>query len=240
MSPAPKCCPQEQESQILAAAAECIEETSLLDFTMSQVAKRAGMSMGSIYKHVHSKEDVLIALATCGFRNLNEVFGRILVTPLSIPEQLIAISLLDFNRVDSYPFSRYLEMLVSNEALVKRASANWLEKMQAANENVSKLFNAHFQSAIERGELIADGDIDSYVEELNMGIWAMNVGYIQVALQVHALDMSEVERMPFPLSGDDPHILNSQRLINSYRWQKPLDNKGILRAIDTLQNLGFR
>jgi AcrR family transcriptional regulator len=57
MVPAPKFSPQQQEEKILTAAAQCIAETSLMDFTMSSIAKRAGLSMGSIYKHIQTKED---------------------------------------------------------------------------------------------------------------------------------------------------------------------------------------
>ena len=61
MAPAPKYSPQEQEEIILNAAAECISQTSVLDFTMSAVSKAAKLSMGSIYKHVQCKEDIIFA-----------------------------------------------------------------------------------------------------------------------------------------------------------------------------------
>lgn len=68
MAPAPKYSAEQQEEMILSSAAQAIEETSLLDFSMSSVAKLAGLSMGSVYKFVQCKEDVLIALATQMFQ----------------------------------------------------------------------------------------------------------------------------------------------------------------------------
>ena len=56
MAPAPKYSLQQQEDMILSAAEKSIENSSLLDFTMSAIAKGAGLSMGSVYKHVQSKE----------------------------------------------------------------------------------------------------------------------------------------------------------------------------------------
>ena len=79
MAPAPKHSPQEQEDLILEAAAQCIEETSLLDFTMSAISKKAGLSMGSIYKHIQSKEDVLVALGWRSLANLSEAFEKVLL-----------------------------------------------------------------------------------------------------------------------------------------------------------------
>lgn len=50
MAPAPKYSPEEELTRILAAAERCINDTSLLDFTMSALAKEAGISIGSVYK----------------------------------------------------------------------------------------------------------------------------------------------------------------------------------------------
>ena len=77
MAPAPKYSPQEQEEIILNAAAECIAETSLLDFTMSSISKAAKLSMGSIYKHVQCKEDIIFALATSVFQFQSNIFSQI-------------------------------------------------------------------------------------------------------------------------------------------------------------------
>ena len=94
MMPAPKCTPKELERLVLDAATDAIEESSLLDFTMSDIAKRAGLSVGSIYKHVQSKEDVLVAIGTRMMANQHRVFGEVLALPLKTPERLIAVSLL--------------------------------------------------------------------------------------------------------------------------------------------------
>lgn len=242
MSPAPKCCPQEQESRILLAAAKCIEESSLLDFTMAGVARHAEMSMGSIYKHIHSKEDVLVALATESFVQLQGVFTQIFsAADLTGPERLIALSLIDYATVDSYPFTRHLEMMVSNEALVKRASVGWLSKKTAADRGIEGLFIDFLDDLYQSGELEPEGDIDAYLEQLQLAIWATNVGSIQVVLQTYGRNNSQGgEPHPFPLAEDNPHVLTSQRLINSFRWRKPLDETGISNAVRVLEKLGLR
>ena len=61
MAPAPRFSPEEQEKLIICAAITTIVQSSLLDFSMSKIAKLAGLSMGSVYKFVQCKEDVLIA-----------------------------------------------------------------------------------------------------------------------------------------------------------------------------------
>lgn len=240
MSPAIKCCPLEREAKILLAAARCIDETTLLDFTIAKVAREAGVSVGSIYKHFHSKEDVLVALAVRGGEHLHNVFSQILSAPMSVPEQLIAITLIDIKRVDLYPFSRHLEMLVSNDAVLRRTSEFWRGKLTETDQKISTLFQSNLLKAIEAGELICNGVESEYVQQLELGIWAINVGYIQVVLQTHANTGQLTQKLPFPLAEDDPHVLNSQRLINSYQWKRNLDAAGISNAVRQLKKLDFR
>jgi AcrR family transcriptional regulator len=241
MPPAPKHCPEQQRCNILSAAACCIEETSLLDFTMSAIAKKAGMSMGSIYKHVHTKEDVLIALAQHGYICLHKTFTAIYKTPLTVAEQLIALSLLDYAKVDPYPFSRHLEMLVSNSALLKRSSPQWQQQMSSACDGLDTVMLTHFRQAVSDGELTTTGDEDAYLQQLQLGIWAINVGHIQVLLQTHSENQaSNLPKAIFPLATDNPHVLNCMRLINSFDWRHPLTEDGIERAAQTLIELGFR
>ncbi len=246
MPPAPKHCPEQQLCNILSAAAECIEESSLLDFTMSGIAKKAGMSMGSIYKHAHTKEDVLMALAQHSFECLTQAFANIFTSPLTITEQLIAMSLIDYTKVDPYPFSRHLEMLISNSALLNRTSPQWQQKTGSSGCGIEDVMKMRLLTAIETGELIPEGDKKLFLEQLHLGIWAINVGHIQVLLQTHSDQQASglpgnkgIEEI-FPLDAGNPHIQNCLKLINSYQWRHPLTQDGIQRAINVLLELEYR
>ncbi|MAD88175.1 MAG: TetR family transcriptional regulator, partial [Pseudoalteromonas sp.] len=46
MAPAPKFSPEQQQEMILDAAIQCIQESSITDFTMAKIARLAGLSMG--------------------------------------------------------------------------------------------------------------------------------------------------------------------------------------------------
>lgn len=213
---------------------------------MSGIAKKAGMSMGSIYKHVHTKEDVLMALAQHGFDCLTRAFANIFKTPLSISEQLIALSLIDYSKVDPYPFSRHLEMLISNNALLSRTSPQWQQKTGTSGCGIEDVMMLRFRTAIENDELTPEGEEEQFLDQLHLGIWAINVGYIQVLLQTH--NDQQVSTLPsgkdieeiFPLDAKNPHIQNCMKLINSYQWRDPLTQEGIQRAIDALLELEYR
>ncbi|MGH1372001.1 MAG: TetR/AcrR family transcriptional regulator [Cellvibrionaceae bacterium] len=240
MSPAPKSCPIEQEEKILCAAANCILEASLMDFTMSAIAKRAEMSMGSVYKHIHSKEDVLLALAVKTQQNLKRCFAQIYAQPITGPEHLIGLSLIDFNSVDPYPFSRHLEMLISNHVILERASPIWRQRLEESAESLTQVCRSGINSAIAGEELIADESQEDTAHQLMLAIWSLNVGSIQVGLQTMDFDQTEASQLPYPKTIDDPHILNMMRLINSFHWRQPLTREGIERAASVLVELGYR
>ncbi|MEH6357848.1 MAG: TetR/AcrR family transcriptional regulator [Pseudomonadales bacterium] len=242
MAPAPKYSLQQQEEKILTAAAQCVEESSLMDFTMSSIASRAGLSMGSIYKHIQSKEDVLIALATNMFKNLRQVFERLLALPLSMPEKLLGIGLMTPDKYQLYSFDSHLEMLIGNEALLKRASNGWIEKMVRVEEPLEQLFRDAISAAVDSGELALDGqNRKTLVEEILVAIWSMNVGFFQVAFQRHARAMvGEPADLPFPLAITDPFTKTVQRLLNTYQWQQPLTDAGIKNLCGVLEQEGLR
>jgi AcrR family transcriptional regulator len=83
-SPAIQTTYEHQEEAILEAAARCIEASSLLDFTMAAISKEVGLSMGSIYKHIQSKEDVLLALGTRSRLHFGALVRKVIALPLPI------------------------------------------------------------------------------------------------------------------------------------------------------------
>ncbi len=187
-----------------------------------------------------------MALAQHGFECLTQAFANIFKTPLSISEQLIAMSLIDYSKVDPYPFSRHLEMLISNSALMSRTSPQWQQKTGTSSCGIEDVMKMRLRIAIESGELTPEGDEDSFLEQLHLGIWAINVGHIQVLLQTHSDQQAsaspsgkDIEEI-FPLDADNPHIQNCIKLINSYQWRQPLTQSGIQRAIDALHELQYR
>jgi AcrR family transcriptional regulator len=234
MAPAPRFSTEEQETLIINAAIQAIEESSLLDFSMSAIAKLAGLSMGSVYKFVQCKEDVLIALATRMYQERHCVFKKVLSLPLTTPERIIAMSLLDCSKVQIYTFGNQLESIVNNQAMMERCSSRWLTQMINCGERCQNLFQQFLQSAADSGELTS-GCQD--IEEINIGIWSLLIGYFQ-SVRLHQLRHNDTEELvkanttdtpatenAFVLAPNDAHIRNMKRLINSYDWkQRILDN----------------
>lgn len=240
MAPAPKFSAEQQEEIILSSAAQAIEETSLLDFSMSAVAKLSGLSMGSVYKFVQCKEDVLIALATKMFQEKQRVFKQVLALPLTTPERLIAISLLDFAKVQTFSFDDQLESIVNTRAIMKRSSRRWLEYMINSSKVCELAFKSFFDSAAQSGELIST---DAELEEISIGSWSMMTGYFQT-VRLHLCWNSEqalenIDKL-MPLTTNNVHIRNLMRFINTFEWQQKLTAQDIEKVSQYLVSEGMR
>ncbi|TWX66359.1 TetR/AcrR family transcriptional regulator [Colwellia demingiae] len=234
MAPAPRFSAEEQERLIICAAIKAIQESSLLDFSMSAIAKLAGLSMGSVYKFVQCKEDVLIALATRMYQERQSVFKKVHALPLTTPERILATSLLDFSKVQMYNFDNQLESIVNTEAMMKRCSERWLTQMNACEERCQTMFQQLLQAAADSGELIS-GSRD--IEEINLGTWSLSVGYFQTVHLHQCLknDLDEKtnessENNTFVLAADNPHIRTMKRLVNTYDWQQKISDGDIKKV----------
>lgn len=239
MSPAPRYSPEEEQELVLDAAVGCIEESSLLGFTIGAIAKRAGLSVGSLYKHVQSKEDLLVALATRQARHTRQLYGEILDADLSAPQRIISLSLLDPAKTRLFSFDEHLNTLVSSEAILQRASQGWLAQMRSAAESIDLMFRDFFQGAADSGELnVANED---ELHTLSMGCWSMCAGFQHIALMRNVRGSERQEHLlSYPLQASDYPIVCTQRLLNTYRWREPLTAEAIEAACEQLIAMGYR
>lgn len=242
MAPAPRFSPKEQEEMILEAAVRCIEEASLLDFTMSSVSKEAGLSMGSIYKHVQTKADIIFALATKVYREQSKVFKQIMELPLTTPEKIIAILLLNPAKNQVYSFDSHLESFSANELVISRASERWTEKMIKAGEECEATFYNCMKQAAESGELSAgDRDLEEMIEDINRGCWALCVGHEHVMRVTQIRNIADgTDSLNEALSTDASIVRSQQNMLNAYQWKTPLDKSGIEKVAKMLTDLGLR
>lgn len=227
MCPAPRFEPKEQEQLILDAAAKVINESSLLNFKMSSIAKAAGMSMGSIYKHVQVKEDVLVALTVSFLHNRLDYFKPFFNLKLTTPEKLLGVHLSNRDKLDLYPFERPLEHLIANDAILHKSSPGWIAKLNQINQQIDNQFRTLLRDACESGELIAEGDT---LVELEYGLWALAVG------NDHIQRHTESERVGTHTM-HEIQVNNVVRFINCFQWADPLDRESLKRVHMNLETL---
>lgn len=232
---------QEQETTVFDAAIKCIEETSLLNFTMAAIAKEANLSIGSVYKHVQSKEDVLLAVAVRMMKHQREVFSKTTSLPLTTPERLIGNMFLSPHKLNLYSFGVHLEMLICNEVVLERASSLWRERLMYGEREISEVFASPIYQAFDSGELMLDRKDFKQVMDVSIGLWSLFAGFVQVSYQKKARGLEgTADEVPPPMDPDHILVKGAQHLINTLPWEKPLDDQGIEKACGLVAECGYR
>jgi AcrR family transcriptional regulator len=241
MAPAPKFTPEQQQEMILDAAVQCIHESSITDFTMAKIAGLAGLSMGSVYKFVQSKEDIILALAHQSFSHASATFERVLQLPLSTPEKVLAVTLIAPKKLQCFDFDYELQSYATNEAVIKRASQLWTAKVIEACNFCEQNFKLAIIEGINAGELQDTPDLTEVIEEIIVSCWAMTVGYDQVQRVKQRQQIIEgTDSLLEPLTINDPIVRSLIRLLNTYPWQTPISQDSLDRIEQALFKLELR
>lgn len=240
--PAPKYSLEVQEKKIIDAAEKCIGESTIMDFAMSTLAKEAGMSMGTVYKHIQTKEDVLLALAVRNLNALRETIEKTLALPLTTPERMIAVFMFSPEKTGMYNFAAQLQLMVSNEAVIARSSPRWVERTTRLGARLDQLFYDAFYEACDSGELkVSDEDREYIVEQMQIALSSLHSGFVQVSmLRAVRLRLLDDDRLATPPASMDHLIESAKRIMNTYPWKKPLTQHGVEKTKALLEKAGLR
>lgn len=241
MAPAPKYSTEKQLELILTAAAQCISDSSVTDFTMAKVSRLAGLSMGSVYKFVQSKEDILLALACESFAHFSSLFKKALQLPVQTPEKILAVCLIAPKKMQCFEFDYELQSYATNEAVIRRASPMWTDKLITASSCCQELFHTTIADSIKTGDLKPIDNLEEVVEEILISGWAMTTGYEQILRINQTQQIVEgTESLFEPLALNDPIIRSLVRLLNTYPWLNPITDESLQRIEAELIKLGLR
>ncbi|PSW16872.1 TetR/AcrR family transcriptional regulator [Photobacterium sanctipauli] len=240
--PAPKYSIAEQEQLILDAAAQCILESSLIDFKMSAIAKHAGLSMGSVYKHIQSKEDVLVALSVRLEQRAANVIEEVLALPFSLPTKIVAINLVSQEAMYLYPFGYQLMTLLNSKDLLAKASEKWLSKLNGVSNDIHHCFEGALKQAVIDNELLCAADEEeALIREFMLLQWAINVGFPQITNHHHdSYQIEEGTDASPALPLDHPLIKATVRMTNGYPWKAPVSSAELTEIEKILQQRGMR
>src|SRR6188474_3846941 len=76
---------------IVQAALEILSETQSLEFSLRELARRAGVSHNAPYKHFADRRELLAAISAAGFEMLTKRLAREIASFASPREQLFAM-----------------------------------------------------------------------------------------------------------------------------------------------------
>ncbi|MCC9624070.1 TetR/AcrR family transcriptional regulator [Thalassospira sp. MA62] len=174
---------QQREVLILTAAAGLIADVGFFELKMSDLAKQCDISVGTLYGHFASKEDLLIGLAVLAGSKRREIFDIARAHDGSPIEKYVIANLLDMDFSIQYPQWFEAEYLALAPSIWKRATP---ARHQAQLDQIGTITEI-FQSFLTDGvpELVIAGDALNRTRNLNLGSWGLGYG-------INVLVLSEI------------------------------------------------
>lgn len=207
----------EREQVFLERAWSMIQSEGVLKLQMSRLAKECEYSVGTLYQHFSSKEDLLVALATCGVAERLALFRRVAAWKGPSRHRILAILLADVLFAQKEPEYFRLAQYVSTHTVWASASE---ERRRAALEASYPLGEA-IESIVNHA--ISCGDVYPQQvtgRELCIGLWAMGEGMQTLVSAQGLLEAHSVPR-PYQLL-----MTHANGLLNGLEWLPimPLDD----------------
>ncbi|PKR53179.1 hypothetical protein COO20_16060 [Thalassospira marina] len=170
---------QQREKVILDRAQELISEYGFFDLKMSDLARAAEISVGTLYVHFASKEDLLLGLAVRAGAIRTEFLATACDhdgTPL---DKFIVASLLDILFSIEKPELFEMEYLAMSPSIWRRATVGRHQELLRKVGDATRMFQGFLDDAAPM--LGADYARDQG-RTLNLGSWALSFGMNALAL----------------------------------------------------------
>jgi AcrR family transcriptional regulator len=140
-----------RRAQILQAALECFTSQGVDSTTIEDIRTRSGASIGSIYHHFGSKEDLAIALYIEGLRSYQDGFVRKLTRHRDAAAGIRAVVEYHLDWVSTSPdWARYLLYLREAEVITSAESA-----LEAINRPFVTAMMDWLEPHIEAGTIVS-------------------------------------------------------------------------------------
>ena len=171
---------QQREELILERAGELIAEYGFFELKMSDLARACDISVGTLYAHFASKEDLLLGLAILAGQKRAGFFDYAHAHDGSAMEKFIVASLLDIRFSIDHPQWFEAEYLALAPSIWQRATPSHHQSQLAGIGRITEMFQSFLSDAAN--ELVVSGDVIAQTRNLNLGSWGLSFGMNALAL----------------------------------------------------------
>ncbi len=187
----------QRERHILDKAWELVETEGFLSLKISDLAKSAEVSVGTLYVHFESKEDLITAMAMDAWQELAGLLARALDMELKAVDRLLAFSILDYQFNRKYPMKFEAMQLAGVPSIWQRASLRRHQQLPESCEAFEAHLTPVIREAIENRELRPEGNLEDQIKAFGHGLWAANMGntYITYVFTSESMRAAHMERL---------------------------------------------
>lgn len=204
----------DREQLFLDAARELIQRDGLLNLAMAKIAASCDYSVGTLYQHFASKEDLLIALATINEQHRLALFRRVIEWKAPTRDRIFGLPVADVQFVRLYPEHFRLAQYTYTEVVWGATSQVRRQQALAASRPIGELVAALVTEAEQCGDLDLNG---LKPNELAMAPWTLTLGTHNL---VHAEGVLEQYNMRDPYRLMLRHVNST---LNGLGWKPYFD-----------------
>lgn len=214
----------EREELFLDAALEQVRRDGLLSLQMGRLAEQSEYSVGTLYQHFESKEDLLLALVTRSLQRYTALVHKALAWKATTRDRMFAVGVADLVFLQKHnDYSQIAQYSLCdvfwNAASTQRRQA-FLDVSKPLMETVCNL--------VEEARRVGDlAEIGPSSLEVTLGIWSICRGH---------QNLSHIEGLLADITGSNLQPMMCRHLVfllDGMRW-KPMSKPANLDAPDRL------
>jgi len=201
---------EEREKLILETARRFIQDIGFLGLTMSELADAVEYSVGTLYRHFETKEDLLVAMAVQSIDKRAHMFEQIKQLDRISRDRIYGILIVRLLVAETEPETFDIERLASSPSIWTRANAERYRAMVDMEQRCSGIVADIIAEAKVGGELDAER---TTTEDIIFGLWSISIGF-------HRLMQSfdDVQQVGL-LNAETAFKKNYCMLLDGYSWQ---------------------
>ena len=186
-----------RERLILDSAWQLVASEGFLALKMSELARLAEVSVGTLYVHFASKEDLIVAMAMDAWAGMEQVLVSALESESSPTRRLLAFTIMGHRYNIENPIRFEASQLAAVPSIWQRASPARHQQVPEACEAFEGRLSPVIQAAIDSGELQAEGNLQRQLEAFNHSLWAAGIGnaYINYVITPESMRDEHAERL---------------------------------------------
>lgn len=227
----------DREKLFIDTAYRLMAEDGLLSLQMNLIARECDYSVGTLYQHFVSKEDLLLAMLTARATERIALYARVAHWQGTTRERMIGFVVADVCFTRQQPLFFHLNQYISTRVISAATSPDKREAAFKAYRPLADMFHGVIDEAVNCGDI--NSTLTSY--QLGAGLWSLTEGMHNL---VHAQGLLEAYQITNPYSLLFYHV---NALLNGLGWQpvQDPDNKEqlstlIRRIVDEIfADLGF-
>ena len=212
---------EQREKEIVEITLRLLSQRGFLDLRMADIARETKYSMGTIYSHFESKEDLLVACAYTLVLEHQVLFGAIANQPISAIEKIITTALCSWQISMRHPDLIEIDNLSLMPSVWRRATKQRAHELNQLHVELAQLFLGLVHEAIETSldgyEALDKPEIEQLANYLTHGMWGLCVGLSSTAQSGYASTLCPDGHEE---GGDNYFATNYSNFLKGYGWQE--------------------